>query len=74
MKFILKKNTHRGGMNLHTVHGYAFCPFTKDKAPCGTWCALFRVNEDRKSIHQLCGKSITTTFLTEETDEKTFKV
>lgn len=58
MYFTLKRNTHTGGMSLHTEFGYAYCPFCEgDEDPCGTWCALFHLDKKRKCLHQTCSGS-----------------
>lgn len=58
MNFALKKNTETGDMALHTKNNYAYCPFARDiKRACGTWCALFRWNKDRRSIMQGCSNA-----------------
>jgi hypothetical protein len=53
MNFILKRNTALGGYSLHTTYDYAYCPRNINR-PCGTWCALFRLDEHRSSIVQNC--------------------
>ena len=59
MNFRLMGNTEHGGMSLHNNFGYAMCPYKKAPMPCGTWCALFHLNENRKSVMQACaGKTI----------------
>ena len=62
----LKPNTATGGFSLHTEFGYAYCPFQQEEVPCGTWCALFRKNEDRKSITLTCSSSVATIFIEED--------
>ena len=63
MNFKLLKNTHIGGMSLHNDYGYAMCPYKKN-ATCGTWCALFHLNEERSSVLQACAQE--TIFLNKE--------
>ena len=72
MEFRLKLNTALEEYSLHTQYGYAECPHYHAKMrPCGTWCALFRIAENGKSVSQGCGNSIATIFLKEGIYEKT---